>query len=429
MPIIYEANGAFHLRIYSSVDIKTGQPNKTGDKGKPLRIQQSTMLARKDKVHTSEQSPTVLRLANAKHEQIKNWESAIQRGETLPDRDMTISDFWSQIYIPYIEQNKAAATIQTYKLYWGSYLSDHFASKTLSGYEPHMGVALIENLATKYSENTVSHIKALASAIFSYALIKDYITINPWTTIAAKVEKLDLKYKKVKTLRAYNRAEIERILDTLSMITGREEYNAELAAMVIAVCFYGGLRPSEAAGLMWENVDLNNGAMFICRAFVAGKHKDSTKTAVNRTVGMVPQLRNRFKVWHQKWHFPTKGLVFPNRTGETPVDINKIGDRIIRPALEKVGLEWFGMYACRRGYGTMMVNAGGSLEEASNLMGNSANVMHKHYYLDKEKSALAVTGTEKLRAALEEAEAKERSAERTGRKFREPLMLETLEAQ
>src|SRR2546430_1417842 len=51
--------------------------------------------------------------------------------------------------------------------------------------------------------------------------------------------------------------EIEQILDTLEHVSGRETYSAQMAGMAVTLGFYAGLRPSETAGLRWENIDLN----------------------------------------------------------------------------------------------------------------------------------------------------------------------------
>ena len=79
--------------------------------------------------------------------------------------------------------------------------------------------------------------------------------------------------------------------------------------------------------------------------------------------------------------------------------MNDLSARIIGPALKQVGMEWEGFYACRRGFGTMMVLAGATLDEVADAMGNSPDVVFRHYFKDKE-SKLAAKGMEKLRLAM-----------------------------
>jgi len=270
----------------------------------------------------------------------------------------------------------------------------------LKNYEAFTATNFLETLASKYSKNTVMHCRAVASAIFAYAIAKGYLiaatgeTKNPW-----RDARKNIKCQDVEETYAYTMDEIERILDTLEKVQGREEYSARLAGMLVTICFYGGLRPSEAAGLRWENVDLNESSIKVCESFVAGKFKKTTKTEENRIVPMLPQLRHRMKLWNMTWQHPSNGLVFPNQAGDKPININDVSARIIGPALERVGLDWYGLYACRRGFGTILVEAGATLEETSVAMGNSPSVVFAHYF-KKQNSKLAVSGIAKLRASM-----------------------------
>src|SRR5439155_20173081 len=92
-------------------------------------------------------------------------------------------------------------------------------------------------------------------------------------------------------------------------------------------------------------------------------------------------------------------MVFPNQDGNTRINMNCLGGRVIKSTLEALGMEWHGLYACRRGFGTLMVDAGASLEETSQAMGNSPTVCYRHYYLPRE-SKRAASGIAKLNAAL-----------------------------
>jgi len=106
-----------------------------------------------------------------------------------------------------------------------------------------------------------------------------------------------------------------------------------------------GLQPSEAAGSRWEKVTADT--LQVKEAYVAGSHK-GTKTGRTRTVVMLPQLRHRMRLWAMAYQFPTSGWVFPNQDGNTPININCLGARVIETTLEALGMDWQGLYACRR---------------------------------------------------------------------------------
>jgi integrase len=396
MAVIYEKNGAFHLRAYSNVNIATGLPlTQLGQDGKPLRKQQTVILHRRDDKHTSERSTPVLLLANAKVAQIEKWEEAAKAKASEDDRptgDMTVADFYETKFLPYIKREKAHSTVVFYEGFWGTYLKDHFNhSKTLANYESYMATNFLEKLGETYSKNTVTHIRALGSAIFAYAVAKGFLSINPWFHARKNIScvKTDETY-------AYDEKEIENILTALGDDSTEEKYYAKSARMLIATCFYGGLRPSEAVALKWENVQLDAvtrsgndsliGTLHVCEAYVNGKFKDETKTGESRTVAMQPELLEHFKSWAALWHHPTDGLVFPNQEGDKPIDIHNMVARFIKPTLVKAKINWHGLYACRRGFGTILFNHGATVEQIAAAMGNSVEVAFRNYVKDKTKT-------------------------------------------
>jgi integrase len=194
---------------------------------------------------------------------------------------------------------------------------------------------------------------------------------------------------------AYSAKEIELILAALETVTGREQTSARVAQMIVSLCFWAGLRPSEAAGLDWKDVPFGENYIHVCQVFVSGKLKLATKTDEARDVPMVPQIRHRLKLWHDE--STRTGLVFQNRSGDA-ININDLSSRSIAKALKKAGLEWRGLYAARRGHGTELYNHGSTLEEIAAVMGNSPEVAFKNYV--KDKSRTAAKGVAKWAAAL-----------------------------
>jgi hypothetical protein len=178
-----------------------------------LKKQQSIVLVRQDEdLHRSHKSTAVILLANAKAEEIEAWESAAANNEPKrPDGNMLIRDFFFGVFMPYVNAEKEASTAKTYLTYYNAYLAEHFNhTKTLKGYESYMGTNLLEALCKKYSENTVSHARALASAIFSYATAKGFIKYNPYRDVKKTSTGQD-----VEDGYAYNQKEVELILEAL----------------------------------------------------------------------------------------------------------------------------------------------------------------------------------------------------------------------
>ena len=426
MASILTNHGAHNLRGYWSVNVNangapiiddgTGKPKRTPDgrlalgdgerlltakTGHPARVAQSIKLVDADAGPAN--SPTVLRLMAALVEKIEVWEGAADSCDLRPDGGMLIRDFYHSVFLPYIKNHKAPSTYDSHRGYWDAYLRDHFNhTKTLKGYEPYMGTNFLEQLAKTLSANTVKNVRAVGSAIFAYATGKGYISANPWSDVLQRIQCQEVDETVTYTVR-----DIESRMAALEHPSPREAYSARMAQIVMATCFYAGLRPSEAAALRWENVSFDESSILVCEAFVSGQHKTTTKTKKDRTVPMLASLRNQLRIWHAERSHPNGGLVFPNQSGTKPININDLSSRIIGPMLKKHGLDWAGLYACRRGFGQLAVDADMTLEEASVCMGNSPDVMWRHYYKTRS-SKLAVGGMAKLEHALKGDAAKAR---------------------
>jgi integrase len=443
MGLIYEESNAFFWRAYSSVNLNADgavivadpdDPSKplreangklavrslarTGDgqprfkryltstaSGKPYRIQQATKLVDKDdRDHATAKSPDVIILAANKAKQIKQWELDAGNGDVdAPNSNLSVGEFVETVYLPFVKANRTPATYDHSRTYWNRYLKDFFnGSKTLQSFQPYMGTALLTKLAGEYSANTVKNVRAIGSAIFAHALATGYLKVaggtdrkaaNPWTGVLKNI-----RCQSVDETKAYALDEVEQILAALEAVKGRGENNARVAQMIVSLCFWAGLRPSEAAGLDWKDVHFNENYIHVCQAFVVGELKLTTKTEETRDVPLLKQLRNRLKLWHDTEGTGT-GLVFQNRVGDA-ININDLSSRTIASALEETDLEWRGLYSLRRGFGTMFVNAGNDPHTTSIVMGNSIKVVERHYY-KKQHNPKVGAGMDKLERAIE----------------------------
>lgn len=113
---------------------------------------------------------------------------------------------------------------------------------------------------------------------------------------------------------------------------------------------------------------------------------------------MLPELRAALKRWHAENGHPSTGLLFPNRAGDKPINVNDVSARIIKKTLNKVGLKWHGLYACRRGFATLAAEYDLSYETLAAILGNSRETAEKYYV--KGKSRVASRGLGKLAAGM-----------------------------
>ena len=323
---IYEASGKFYVQY------------RITENGK--RVQRSRFLCVKDDRHRSKSDRSVKLLRDEFMLTINSQQSE------QPDRDMRVTDFWEQRYLPYCEEivqltgqpRKTPATVRGYKQIWRQHLKSHFGNLTLQEYAPHLGTAFLESLTGTQGKATLRHIKACATSLFKRAVNEQRIKVNPWHDVQMPDDAIESA-----PTQHYTMAEAE---DIISALVGRVD-----CQLVMALACFLGLRPGEIAALRWEDFDGEN--VHIRRSVVRGI-VGTPKT--QESIASLP-LIDRVRVPLELWRLQSpdaSGWVFPS-AHNTPIDLHNLAARVIRPALASAGLVWKGLYAGRRGAGTAII--------------------------------------------------------------------------
>lgn len=134
---------------------------------------------------------------------------------------------------------------------------------------------------------------------------------------------------------------------------------------LLAILFYGGLRRSEAAVLMWNDIDLDGMLLHI-------RHGKGDKT---RTIPLLGGEDTREKI--QAWREATLGRTYvfcgmrkgDTLTGDTPMSDQAVYD-VIKATSDAVGVD-FAPHDARRTLLTRMLSAGTSVSDAQFIAGHS----------------------------------------------------------
>jgi integrase len=323
---IYAASGKFYVQYRVVVNGK--------------RVQRSHFLCNKDDGHRSKSDRSVKLL----RDEFMLTINALQT-ET-PTRDMRISNFWEQRYLPYCEEivpltgqpRKTPATVRGYKQIWRQHLSGHFGSMTLQEYAPHTGTRFLDSLTGTQGKATLRHIKACATSLFKRAVNEQHIKVNPWHDVQMPDDAVDSASTQHYT--------VEEAEDIISALVDRVD-----CQLVMALACFLGLRPGEIAALRWEDFDAEN--VHIRRSVVRGI-VGTPKTAESiASLPLIDRVRVPLELWRQK-NPDTSGWVFPS-INNTPIDLHNLIARVIRPTIDAAELVWKSLYAGRRGAGTAII--------------------------------------------------------------------------
>ncbi len=348
---IYEASNSFFVRYFD------------GDK---KRV--SHKLCDRDETHNSITCPAVLALRD------EHMVIVRRPAPPKPTSSPLITDYWANEYLPTIKKGLKPSTVEGYEDIWQQHLKDHFAGRTFREYEPHQGSKFLTDLIKAgYGQRTVAHVRSLASGIFSHAVIDGLLQANPWRNVKTKI-----KPPKPKDGADYTLSELMDIVNNKLVRVDSQ----------LIVCLAGlmGLRPSEIVGLCWEDVNIKAGKLRLHQAYVRG-NLGTTKTGVDVQLPMLKMVIGLFKAWHEQSGEPDVGWVFPNTSGDTPINIRDYVVAVLRPAVGKK--HWKGLYAFRRGAGTILTELTGNPIAAQQALCHLDLSTTMRHYIKTKRTALA----------------------------------------
>lgn len=121
------------------------------------------------------------------------------------------------------------------------------------------------------------------SRFFKFCIKKKWATVNPCREIEIKATRPDPPILTVK--------------DCKKLLATAQRFEGGIMAPYVAVCLFGGLRPTEAARLTWDRVNLKDGEIRV--------DGDSSKTKRGRVVKIGETLRAWLKAYDKKAFRPS----------------------------------------------------------------------------------------------------------------------------
>jgi len=139
-------------------------------------------------------------------------------------------------------------------------------------------------------------------------------------------------------------------------------------------CVGTGVRPEEAFGADWDDIDLEGQVLTVRRAYAKGRLKTYPKTARSRR-----RVPLRSKVVDALEQLPRRrGILFSNLAGGR-IDINNWRSREWAPALEAAGVEHRRIYDMRHTFATWSLAAGMGIFTLARRMGTSVLMIDRTY--------------------------------------------------
>lgn len=232
------------------------------------------------------------------------------------------------------------------------------------------------NLSADAYKRLVVHL----SACCNWAIKRGLIKTNPFKDIPS-----DIKLAKNEdewNIKPFTLDERNAILEAVRDNKFKSKYSAynhNHYYPFLWFLFHTGCRPSEAIGLEWQHITDNY--RFIRFEQVVIKHRNGVevqptlKTQAKRTFPSNPEMVAMLQTQNSQ---ATSSIVFPGHRGGwlDPVPFKRT---VWRPVLAGLGLEPRKLYQTRHSYITYCLDAGVSVQQVSKWVGNTPEIIWKHY--------------------------------------------------
>lgn len=293
------------------------------------------------------------------------------------------------------QQSEPASTIELFSKYTQSRRDDGTAEQTISAkYKPiisHLqrfeqnittedhALKFVNLLRSRQSAGIANQNLILLKSFGDWAAQQQAIISNPFTSIKP------LKAAKTTspTRKPFSRDEIKSLLEAAK--THRTLYKWHDFCMTI---LYLGLRPSEAIGLRWQDIDLVRGEVTINQSLArdgqgrsggSSRVRKSTKTGNSRTLDLPNSLLAMLKGRAAAAHAP-KDLIFLSPKG-CPIDDHNFSQRTWKQLCTAAGIPHRVPYACRHTVLSYGIESGGmTLKQAQYVAGHSTPRMVMETY-------------------------------------------------
>ena len=275
----------------------------------------------------------------------------------------------------WIDAKRSMVSYRTWKNY-NNYLQNYVLKslnpkKQISSFKP-MDIERMLAQCSHLSDSAKHDILLTAKQLFEAAVRNDYILANPCRNVTIR------KTDEIKEVAVFTPDEIKVIEDAIA---------TSPIGTGIALMLYAGLRTEEVCALHWEDVDLENSVIHVCRKIIIDEYgvcKDVRSTK-SRRERYVPFGQKLLDVLNNTERIPSVPYVVPYRAAKKTYKYNYIfyTPHVFFERYESffktLPIRYLSPHKMRHTYGTYLVRSGADLPSVQNLLGHSSITMTRIY--------------------------------------------------
>jgi integrase len=302
---------------------------------------------------------------------MNNLMRAVNAAAEIVSPQQPLEEYIENLYLPWVEANKSAATANGYKQIWHHYLKPTLGKTPLTSVQTvQLTTVLTKHAKAGINSHTLSHIKWFLSGVYVYAISNGIVSKNP-----APAAKWLVKVARPRKQMEYSLDSILTMLRILEPIDLR-------AALAVGLAYFTALRPAEIRGLQWADYD--GAELNIRRAVwrdVVGEPKTQDSAA---TVPVIEPLKSLLEKMRTQ---SADGYIVQSESGK-PLSLDSLNVRVIAPALKKAGIMWRGYYPARRGISSLVTDSSKNALNSTGLLRHSTPITALKHYTRAQKDSI-----------------------------------------
>jgi integrase len=308
----------------------------------------------------------------------------LNAGKFTPESSMNLKEFVENIYLPYTDELRAS-TKKGYREIWNNHMSDRVGQIRLREFRTVDASRMLKAIADEHdlSKTTFQHIKSVLSAIFSHAKNEGaFDGVNP-----VQDARIPRNAREARETFAYNLTQIRSILNVLPL----------LPKAAIATASFAGLREGELRGLEWR--DFAGDSLTVNRSVWKSVVNRPKTRASAQAVPVIRQLGEILNAYRLSMGNPQAGVMFHSGRDQH-MDFDKLGQNLIRPAVEALRLEWYGWHGFRRGIASNLYELGANDKVVQRILRHAKPHVTKERYI-KAFDPAVLAAMKSLEASLD----------------------------
>ncbi|MEL7038853.1 MAG: site-specific integrase [Cyanobacteria bacterium J06592_8] len=233
-------------------------------------------------------------------------------------------------------------------------------------------------MAIAITPDTCRRLMTQLNACVNWAIESKRVELvrSPFEGMATKAKKLIKNSEDEETdINPFTSSERDVIIETFRTHPQHSHYYP-----YVYFCFYVGCRPSEAIALTWNDIAEDFSQILFDDVIVAGEGGQY------RCSGLKTQKKRIFPCNHQVKEIVV--LLSHTRRGKSPQVFTSVTGktmnigyfrRVWKRVLNELEIEYRKPYQMRHTFITLCLDAGLDAKDVAKLVGNSANIIYKHY--------------------------------------------------